>query len=265
MSDLERRIEHLFATDSRATQVQGVRMARRGSAWPSAAFFVAAAAAMTIGAVVLLQTVRTQPSDVAAPSVVAPPSATPAGTPASSADGKSIVVDGRPVLSVDDQRIVQWFRAESQLCDERNIGTTPDRGMFCTDVAAFRDAARFASVVSSPDGTKVGFTIQTDTLSPDEVVGILVRPTNSVRFLTDYYLGNAFIGFSPNGTHFVYRASCFEGKCGLVVRDSESLKVKAELNISDGMDRSETAEFVRWTSENEIEYRLGDELKRVSF
>src|SRR3989344_4001915 len=118
----------------------------------------------------------------------------------------------------------------------------------------------------SADKMKIGFTIESDTLTPDKVVGIFSRSANAVNLLGGYYLGNAFIGFSPNGTNFVYQGGCFEGMCGLYVKNSETLADKASLSDSESADaRTRTATFVRWISDNEIEYKLGSELKQASF
>jgi hypothetical protein len=189
----------------------------------------------------------------------------PSATPGTSMDRKSVVVNGQAVLAIDDDRIVEWFRTQSQLCDQRNLTSAPDRRMFCSDKAAFRDRTRFRSVVSSPDGMNVGFTIESDALSPDAVAGIFLRSTGSVRLLTTYYLGNEFIGFSPTGTNFVYQGNCFEARCGLFIRDSGTLAEKASLNNPTGTGRTQSANFLNWISDNEIEYRVGTELRRASF
>jgi len=199
------------------------------------------------------------------PTAVTSPSATSSGTLVLSGDRKSVVVDGQVVLAIDNDQIVEWFRTQSQLCDPPNISATPDRRAFCTDKAAFKSRTQFASVVSSPDGTKIGFTIGSETLVPDTVAGIYLRSTGTVRFLTTYYLGNQFISFSPSGANFVYQGGCFEANCGLFLRDTVTLVEKARVNDLVGGERHQNATFVRWISENEVEYRLGPELKRASF
>ncbi len=195
------------------------------------------------------------------------PSPTPApATPSLSADKKSIVAGDKILLAVDNDTIFNWFKTESHLCDGYNLTSTPDRKMFCENKTSFKNQTRFASIVVSPDKMKIGFTIESDTLSPDKVVGIFLRSANAVHLLGGYYLGNEFIGFSPNGTNFIYQGGCFEGMCGLYVKNSETLSDKASLSDSEfGDARTRTATFVRWLSDNEIEYKLGTELKRASF
>ena len=193
------------------------------------------------------------------------PVTTPA-TPSLSADKKSVVADGKVLLVIDNETIFNWFKTKSQLCDGYNLTSTPDRKTFCENKTSFKNQTRFASIVVSPDKMKIGFTIESDTLTPDKVVGIFSRSTNAVNLLGGYYLGNEFIGFSPNGTNFVYQGGCFEGMCGLYVKNSETLADKASLSDSESADaRTRTATFVRWISDNEIEYKLGSELKQASF
>jgi len=192
------------------------------------------------------------------------PISTSSATPTLSADRKSIVANGKVLLAIDDDVIFNFFKTESQLCDVYNITSTPDRKMFCENKATFKGKTRFTSIVSSPDKMKIGFTIEGDTLSLDKVAGIFYpsRSTNKVHFLTNYYLGNEFISFSPNGTNFVYVGGCFEGYCGLSVKNSETLADKISFG---GGDSAVKYTFVRWISDKEIEYKAGDELKRASF
>ncbi len=261
MSDLERRLEDLFAEDSRARRVRQVRVAPHRASWPAAGTLIAAAAVL----IILLLGTLTPGSERPASPPAAPPSATSPGTVALSGDGKSVLVGGRVALAIDDDQIVEWFRSKSQLCDQHNMTTTPGRRTFCENKASFRDQTRFASVVGSPDGIQIGLTIESATLSPDTVAGIFLRSTGTVRFLTSYYLDNRFIGFSPTGANFIYQGGCFEAKCGLFIVDSKTLAEIASLNKPDGGERQQNATFVRWISDNEVEYRLGTELRRHSF
>jgi hypothetical protein len=226
----------------------------------------AGAAVLAAAAIVGPQIVERRDRGVpASPTAVTSPSATSSGTPALSGDRKSVVVDGQVLLPIDHDQIVDWFRTKSQLCDAYNITTTADRRMFCEDKASFRDRTRFASVAVSPDRMTIGLTIESATLSPDTVAGIFLRSTGRVHFLTGYYLGNHFIGFSPTGTNFAYRGNCLEAKCGLFIVDSLTLDERASLNNPNGDSRVKDATLVRWISDNEVEYRLGTELVRASF
>jgi len=188
------------------------------------------------------------------------------GTPSLSADKKSVVADGKVLLSIDSDTIFNWFKTESRLCDGYNLTSTPDRKMFCENKTSFKSKIRFVSIVVSPDKMKIGFTIESDTLSPDKVAGIFFRSTNKINLLTNYYLGNEFISFSPSGTNFVYQGGCFERMCGLFIKNSETLANKASLNNSEFADaRGQNVTFVGWISDNQVEYKLGTELKRESF
>lgn len=186
--------------------------------------------------------------------------------PSLSEDKKSVVVDGKVILAIDNDVIFNWFKTESQLCDGGNLTSTPDRKSFCENKTYFKSKTRFSTIVVSPDKMKIGFTIESDTLSPDKVAGIFLRFTNQVNLLTNYYLGNEFLNFSPNSTYFVYQGGCFEGMCGLFIKNSETLANKASLNNPEFVDsRSQNATFVRWISDTEVEYKLGTELKQESF
>ena len=189
-----------------------------------------------------------------------------ASAPSLSSDKKSIVADGKVLLAIDNDTIFNWFKTDSQLCDGYNLTSTPDRKTFCENKTSFKNETRFASIVVSPDKMKIGFTIESDTLSPDKVAGVFLRSTNKVNLLTNYYLGNEFISFSPSGTNFVYQGGCFEVMCGLFIKNSETLANKASLNNPEFADtRGQNATFVKWISDNKVEYKLGAELKQESF
>jgi len=146
------------------------------------------------------------------------------------------------------------------LCDEGNILSNPDRKAFCEDKETFQAMTRFASIVVSPDKMKVGITIESETLTPDTVLGIFypLRTVDQVQLLTNYYLGNSFISFSPTSKNFVYQGDCFEALCALFVKDAETLIAKIDLNHPEFADeRTEDIAFVRWINDNEIEYKLG--------
>jgi hypothetical protein len=206
------------------------------------------------------------PTQTGTPAPTPTPIPIASATPSLSADRKSIIADSKVLLTVDSDTIFNWFKTESQLCDGYNLTSTSDRKMFCENKTSFNGQTRFASIVVSPDKMKIGFTIESDTLSPDKVAGVFLRSTNKVNLLTNYYLGNEFISFSPSGANFVYQGGCFEGMCGLFIKSSESLANKASLNNPEFADsRSQNAIFVRWISDNQVEYKLGAELKKESF
>ncbi len=184
-----------------------------------------------------------------------------------SSDKKNILIDGKVMLSVDDDVIFAWFKSDkSYLCDAGNINTAPDRKMFCTDKATFRNEVRFRSIVASPDGKKIGFTIETDTL-PDTVVGIFYpsKTSSKVSILSNYYLGNEFISFSPTGVNLVYKGGCFEGNCAFFIKNSEILADQPLTFIPQYADARGNYEFVKWLSDRSIEYKLDGQSNQTFF
>lgn len=219
------------------------------------------------GYFVFSQKQETTPTTTNIPTSNTVQNTSPANTPISSvpsisADEKSVVADGKVLLAVDNDTIFNWFKTESQLCDGYNLTSTPDRKMFCENKTSFKSQTRFASIIVSPDNMEIGFTIESDTLSPDKVAGIFLRSTNKVNLLTNYYLGNEFISFSPSGTNFVFSSYCFENDCGFTIKTSNTLADK--ISFGNTPDHSDYR-FVKWISDKEIEYKDGTELKRKSF
>lgn len=232
-------------------------------------WFIAGTAATLLVASLVLDVLTQERSQAGSPSpqAIAPAGATApsGGIPALTADRKAIAQRGQTVLAIDNDPIVQWFRTQSQLCDSNNVGTTADRRSFCTDVATFRDKTRFATAVSSPDGMSLGFTIKSDTKT-GSVAGFYDRSSGKVSFLTSYDLANEFLSFSPTGSRFVYTNICFEANCALYVRDSATLAEMIRVNGPPGDEVGrQNATFLRWLSASQIEYKLGDAVKRASF
>lgn len=194
----------------------------------------------------------------------APSTAQSHSGPTLSVDKKSINDDRKVLLSIDNDTIFNWFKTKSQLCNSHNIDTTADRKAFCENNLSFKNLTRFSSIVVSPDKTKIGFTIESDTLSPDTVVGFFNRTTNNVSLLTNYYLGNEFINFSPNSTSFAYRGGCWEAKCAFYVKDSETLKDRIDF-IPQEADTRGNYVFVKWLSDNQFQYKIDIESKQYSF
>lgn len=175
-----------------------------------------------------------------------------------SGDKKSIHAGNEVILPVDDDVLFNWFKTESQLCDESNINSNLARKLFCESKEEFRRATQFKSIVVSPDNLTVGFTIESEALTPDTLVGLLLRSVdgnNSVEFLTNYYLGNEFLSFSPSGKYFVYKSGCFEAMCAFYIKDVVTLDDKVTF-IPNEPDARGNYEFVRWITDDEIEYTL---------
>ena len=199
-----------------------------------------------------------------------------------SADGKRIIMEGEVLLDVGDDVFFTFFTEEDpSFCTpehfekwrlENDPANTPSI-LFCTDKAVFRNHLTLSSAVVSPDASHIGFTVEVDLMQGDMLPGIFSRATGAVHFLTSYYLGHRFISFSPSGKHFVYIHGCFEGMCAHTVRDTDTLEKKAYL--TDPNPKYAGGElntvFVRWVSDNEVEYKVGDpysdeyELMRKSF
>lgn len=186
--------------------------------------------------------------------------------PALSEDSKAIRSNGNVLLTIDHDSIFRFFQNESQLCDAANINSK--RELFCENKTAFKEMTRFDSIVVSPDKKSIVFTIKSDVLSPDTVVGIFYpfRSGDNIYFLTNYYLGNQFISFSPNGSYFIYKGNCWEAMCGLYIKETETLTEALNINDPEYIDlRTQDAEFIRWVSENTIEYQIGSDRRQESF
>jgi len=183
-----------------------------------------------------------------------------------SSDKKSIMENDKVLLKIDHDTIFNWFKNDSQLCEGYNLTSVIDREKFCRNLNSFKSQTRFASIIVSPDKIKIGFSIESDTLTPDKVVGIFLTTDNTVKLLSNYYLGNEFISFSPQSTYFVYKGICWEGLCGLFVKDANTLEDKISLNNPEFLDmRTVDANFLNWITDNKISYKLGTETKEVSF
>ncbi len=184
---------------------------------------------------------------------------TPSTPPTLSTDKKSIIENESVLLEIEHPTIVQFFRDPSTgMCDESNIGNTTTRRAFCSDIATYIQHTRFTDIVLSPDGRSVGFVVETDELSPDTAVGFFSKDTGVVSILTNYYLGNEFGDFSPNGEAFVYKERCFENVCGFTVVETESLTV---LQTYANTETDPTHIFLRWVDNENIEYMIGGEKK----
>lgn len=96
----------------------------------------------------------------------------------------------------------------------------------------------------------------------DTLLGVFQPATIERRFLplTDYYLGNELLGFSPEGSYFAFRHGCWEGICSFGVRQANDLSpVKLSFEAFSGCDGPECADakFLRWISDTEVEYSEG--------
>jgi len=187
--------------------------------------------------------------------------------PKLSSNKKQIVSNNRILLEVDHQAIVNYFKTESQLCNNYSLNQ-PERKDFCTDAAIFKAKTKFNRIEVSSDKKAIGFSITSDVLSPDAVVGIFYpeRSDKPIQFLSKYYLGNQFLSFSPNDQHFIYNHNCWEGFCGLTVKNTSTLKTVLEINNSENVDeRNKKTVFEKWIDNRTIGYLIDGEPAKFSF
>ena len=174
-----------------------------------------------------------------------------------SQDKKDILINGNVALSVDEENIFNFFKGEkAQMCDMANINNTETRKAFCSDKNFFKQSVRFQKVVTSSTGGKIAFVLETNEL-PDTVVGMFYPMNNTykVHIITNYYLGNDVMSFSPNDKYIAVRDRCFEGNCGFVIKDSATLEnIKSFGLVEEGPSYT----FIKWISGDEIEYKIGD-------
>lgn len=164
-------------------------------------------------------------------------------------------------IPVDHPAIIDFFRSPSTgMCDENNIRNTPTRTAFCTDIAVFTESIRITNQLPSPTGTAIAFSIETDELSPDTALGMFFpkKSTDSVVVFTNFYLGNAFLGFSPSGEYFAYTERCWEAVCGFTIKDTATLRTLHEFGNAETGPRMQ---FSRWIDEKNFEYTVGDVAK----
>lgn len=183
-----------------------------------------------------------------------------------SEDGKIIMRNDVPLLAIDDMRLMNMFREESQLCDEFNITSSDERRAFCEEREAFVSQTSFTSIAVSPDMNEIWFKLESEAMIPDALVGFLSVSSGEIIFLSNFYLWNELIGFSPSGTYFAYRGMCWEAKCGVSIRDSETLEEVWSINNPEYIDmRQDDMQFIRWISDSEVEYEIGGEVLQLSF
>lgn len=187
--------------------------------------------------------------------------------PKLSSTKKQIVYNDRILLEVDHQAIVNYFKIESQLCNDYSLNQ-PGRKDFCTDKNIFKAKTQFNKIEVSSDKKAIGFSITSEVLSPDAVVGIFYpeQSDKPIQFLSKYYLGNQFLSFSPNNQHFIYSHNCWEGFCGLTVKSTSTLKTVLEINNPENADeRSEKMVFEKWIDNRTIGYLIDGEPAKFSF
>lgn len=187
--------------------------------------------------------------------------------PSLSNDRKNIILWKSVLLGINNQRLMNMFREESQLCNEPNITNSEKKRAFCEEEEAFFTQTRFTDInISTEESDKILFTLESDIMTPDSLVGFFRVSSWEIRFLSNFYLGNELIGFSPNARYFAYRGMCWEAKCGISIRDSETLEEVWTINNPEYLDmRQKDVKFLRWVTDTEIEYELAGEILQISF
>jgi len=176
--------------------------------------------------------------------------------PKLSANKKAIVAGEQRLLEVNHSSIMNYFKAEGKLCDAYYLNQ-PERKAFCTDKNIFKQKTQFNPISLSIDQTAIGFSLTAEVMSPDAVVGIFYpnRKEVSIHFLSKYYLGNEFLSFAPDGKHFIYQHNCWEGFCGLTVKNTSTLQTVLEINNPESVDeRHEKTVFEKWIDNQTISY-----------
>lgn len=172
---------------------------------------------------------------------------------------KDIIENGKVVLSIDDENIFDFFK-NIDLCDQNNIES---RVQFCTNKEEFKKQTFFKEIFFTKDNDAIGFTVESDTLLPDSAVGIYVN--GSTKMLTNYYLGNEFLGFSVEGKYFAVQNKCFEAKCGIDIYDVDTLNIVQKINDTTSLDaRDKDVIFISWEEGNILRYKLGEEDLSIS-
>lgn len=175
--------------------------------------------------------------------------------PRLSDDHKSILSGNDVLLAIDNDAIFDYFKTTNQPCSDPGTAATP----FCTDRAVFKAQTSFEAIMPSPDKKAIGFSIQTQSLGTETAAGMFYpyRGEHKVHMLTDLYATNVVISFSPNGASFVYVNNCWEGMCGLTIKNTDTLATEKLINNTNPIDaRQEDTLFIRWLTDRKVEYRL---------
>lgn len=180
---------------------------------------------------------------------------------------REIVADEKLLLSVNHQDIMNYFKTDGQLCDAYYL-SNPERKAFCTDKNIFKQKTTFNAIEISADQAVVGFSITAQVMSPDAVVGIFYpkRYNQTVHLISKYYLGNEFLSFAPDGKHFIYQHNCWEGFCGLTIKNTATLQTVLDINNPESVDeRKEKAVFKKWIDNQTISYLIDGEPAKIGF
>ena len=176
-------------------------------------------------------------------------------------DQKTIVQGETILLKIDDDKIFSWFKTESGLCDQVNNAAGQYRNQsrisFCTDVDAFLTNTHFVKIHPSNSQNYIALEISSAELPPDKVLGFYNVKTQNIDWLSNYYLGNEFISYSPDETKFIYQSKCFEGFCGLTLKSTKTLATLKEINNPEYLDaRTQRITFDGWIDNNTFSYSL---------
>jgi len=177
-----------------------------------------------------------------------------------SADKKIIMHGEFILLKIDDTKIFNWFKTKSGLCS-KSPSTSEIRNLFCNDPATFLSKTSFTNIYPTKNNKYVAFEITSEAQLPDVVLGFYNVETKTVNWLTRYYLGNKFLGYSPDESKFIYKNSCWEAMCGLTVKSTDNLITLKDINNPQLLDtRASDAVFNEWIDNNTIHYTLKNHL-----
>jgi len=177
-----------------------------------------------------------------------------------SIDKKTIEQGKSVILKIDDAQIFNWFKTKSGLCSNSN-NDNDARNLFCTNSATFFNKTNFINIYPTKNKKYIAFEISSEEMSPDAVVCLYDIESNKINWLTNYYLGNKFLSYSPDESKFIYQNSCWEGMCGLTIKSTSNTYTLKEINNPDSADtRDSKTVFNEWIDNNTISYTLKNHL-----
>jgi hypothetical protein len=173
MSDLERRLEELFMSDSRSRRVDRVNVARRTGTPLVAAGFIGAVALATVAAIFALNTMRPPqdqsaavPSGSASPATSATATASGSAVPSSTSGVASVAPDARHGIITFEN--IRTEADPKDLQSPAQFSRAPGSGGFV--VAVSPDGTRVAMITSGQTGQRL---ITFTTSRPNDVTSVL--------------------------------------------------------------------------------------------
>jgi len=182
-----------------------------------------------------------------------------------STNKKTILKGTSTMLSIDDVKIFSWFKTKSGLCG-KSPSTSETRNLFCNNTATFLSKTSFTNIYPTKNNKYIAFEITSEAQLPDVVLGFYNVETKTVNWLTRYYLGNKFLGYSPDESKFIYKNNCWEAMCGLTIKSTNNQITLKDINNPQLIDtRGSDAIFNKWIDNNTIHYTLKNHLGSKDF